>query len=841
MSDGGVRDWDPYGGASPPPLMITDPDRWQAVRRLLGDARQLAPAARAAWLGRAVDDPELRAEVAALLAADDDTGGFLVTPAADRAADLFADTDDAYLGRRVGPWRIEERIGEGGMGVVFRAARADADFEQEAALKLVGRGLAPRALLDRFRRERRILARLEHPGIARLLDGGLSEDGQPYFAMELVRGVPLTAYADERDLDVRQRVRLLRDVAEAVAVAHQNLVVHRDLKPSNVLVVEDADGRPSVKLLDFGIAKLLSEDEEDGTLTATAALMTPAYAAPEQVTGAAVTTATDVYALGVLLYELLAGRRPHDLGPGAAPTAVVRAVCETEPPAPSAVAPPARARALRGDLDTIVGTALAKEPSRRYVSASALAEDLGRHLDRVPVAARRPTVGYRVRSFVRRHPVGVGLAALAVVSLVLGLAGTAWQAHAAAVERDHARTEAERAEQTADFLRDLFAASDPLNPETEGDTLRARTLLLRGAARLPSELADQPEVRASLQREIAVSLRNLGLYAASDSLLREAIALQRETGDRAELAASLYERSLTLDRLGDYDGTTQTAAEALALRRAALAPDDPDLGRAMDWMATVHEWNGLPDSALALEREAIALLERAVPPGDDRLLQARHNLGWMLVHQGKPSEAVPVLERTVADARASNPDHPEIPATLTEWAIALRQLDRLDEAEALYDEALAAQRARFGPDHATVGVTLSNRARVSLERGDLDAAESAYRQALSIFRARFGPEAYNNGVVLTHLASIARRRGRLADAERLVRQALAIHNAAFPDGSEFTASTQIELGRVLQARGRTEAATPHVRAALSIREAQYGPDHSTTTEARDLLAALVDG
>ena len=434
------------------------PDRWQTVRALFDEGRGLDVEARAAWLEGL--EADLRAAVAPLLEADDQieaeadapTGGFLVVPAADRAPELFDGAEDAHVGRRVGPWRLEERIGEGGMGVVYRAARADADFRQEAALKVVGRGLAPRALLERFRQERRILAGLEHPGIARLLDGGLSEDGQPYFAMELVRGEPLTEYADRAGLGVEARVRLLAEVCDAVAYAHRNLVVHRDLKPSNVLVAASDTGHgahgaghgergapppasppaPRVKLLDFGIATVLEPDGGADLRTRTGALLTPAYAAPEQVRGGRVTTATDVYALGVLLFELLTGHRPSALEAGAAPTAVERAVCETPAPRPSGVAPAARRRALRGDLDTITLKALEKDPARRYASAEALATDLRRHLAGLPVEARRPTVGYRVASFVRRHPVAVGLASLAVLALVLGLAGTTWQARVAA-------------------------------------------------------------------------------------------------------------------------------------------------------------------------------------------------------------------------------------------------------------------------------------------------------------------------------------------------------------------------------------------------------------------------
>ena len=818
---------------------MTDPTRWAEARRLLDVGREVPAADRAAWLAEACPDSGLRAEVAGLLEAEDRaaSSGFLNGSAADWSAPFLADEPDAHEGRAVGPWRLVERLGEGGMGVVYRAERADGLYEQTVALKLVARGVAPEALRRRLRHERRILARLAHPHIARLIDGGVTDDGQPYLAMELAEGAPLTQYARDQGLDVRARLGLFVGVCEAVAHAHRHLVVHRDLKPSNVVVVEDDAGRPRVRLLDFGIATLL-DGEADGTMTQTGRLLTPAYAAPEQVRGGGLTTATDVYALGVVLYELLADRRPYELGPELSPTGVERVVCETEPPAPSAVAPAGRRRALRGDLDTIVGKAMRKAPADRYASADALADDLRRHLDGLPIAARPATVGYRVRSFVRRHPVGVGATALVALALLLGLAGTTWQARVAAAERDRAQSEADRANQTADFLRGLFAASDPYNPDAEGDTLRARTLLLRGAARLETELAGQPAVRAALLHEIGVSLRGLGQLAAADSLLAAAEALQlAHLGPASpDLGTTLYERSVTLDGLGDYDGVTATARRALAVRRAALAPGHPDLGQAMDWLATVHEWNGEPDSALALERGALALLEGAVPPGDDRLIQARHNLGWMLQRRGDYAAADAALARAVADTRAHAPDHPELASTLSLWGLALRHLGRLEEAEALYREALDRQRARLGPDHAEVATTLNNLARLPLERGDLDEAERLYGEALAIFRHRLGPDAFNNGVVLAHLAGIARRRGRLDDAERLAREALALHERAFPDGSTYTASALVELARVLSARGRLDEAERRASAALALREAQFGPDHEGTAEARALLA-----
>ncbi len=354
------------------------------------------------------------------------------------AALLEATSDVEPSRRRVGPYRLLRELGRGGMGVVYLAERVEGGFEQRVVIKLIKRGMDSDAILRRFLRERQILAGLEHVNVARLFDGGVTDDGQPYFAMEYVDGKPLTAYCDERGLAVEQRLRLFEDACRAVQHAHGKLVVHRDLKPSNMLVTSEGQ----LKLLDFGIAKLLVEEDDATALTqAGTRLLTPDYAAPEQVRGEPVTTATDVYALGVVLYELLTGRLPYD-GDRRGRTDVARAVCEVEPRPPSlAVASqPRLAKRLRGDLDTIVLKALSKEPSRRYASAEALAEDVRRHLAGHPVQARRDTMAYVAAKFVRRHKVGVAAAAVVTLSLLLGLVGTTWQAAVAARERDRART-----------------------------------------------------------------------------------------------------------------------------------------------------------------------------------------------------------------------------------------------------------------------------------------------------------------------------------------------------------------------------------------------------------------
>lgn len=502
-------------------------EMWNRLESLFFQALELPPAARAAFLDQACDgDTEVRREIDAVLAAHD-------TPNVDQLLTPRPPSElptRALTGVRVGAYELDALIGRGGMGEVYRAHRADAQYEQEVAIKLMRPGLDTDELLRRFRTERQILARLQHPNIATLLDGGVTERGQPYLVMQYVDGVPITRYANERALDLAARLRLFATVCDAVQFAHTNLIVHRDLKPSNILVTASGD----VRLLDFGIAKLLDEHARDST-TGELLLLTPEHAAPEQFLGDAITTATDVYALGVLLYELLTGFRPFQFVPA---IELHRAVCERAPTPPSAAAaadraPAERARgngtanrpavdrkALVGDLDCIVLEALRKEPQRRYPSAAALADDVRRYLSGFPVDARPDTFGYIAGRFLRRHRVGVAtsaalaaaLVALAVVSLRFALT-TREQARMIARERDVAV-------RVSAFLEDLFKAPDPFAiVAVRRDTMRIRDFLAEGTDKVRSRLGGQPIVQAQLLTVLGRAHMNLGLLESAEPLL----------------------------------------------------------------------------------------------------------------------------------------------------------------------------------------------------------------------------------------------------------------------------------------------------------------------------------
>ncbi|MEZ0335911.1 MAG: protein kinase, partial [Gemmatimonadales bacterium] len=598
--------------------------RWDEADRLFDQALELPPAERERWLDRTCDDPALRRQVLDLLRADAAAERFLELDGWRLAAPLLEPAAESGHGLTIGPYRVLRELGRGGMGVVCLGERADGQFEQRVALKLIKRGMDSDEIHRRFLAERQILARLGHPHIARLLDGGVSAEGQPWFAIEYVEGKAITEHCSEHDLGVEERLQLFLKACEAVRYAHQHLVVHRDLKPSNILVTPDGQ----VKLLDFGIAKLLSQEPgaETGLTETGVRVMTPEYAAPEQVRGEPVTTATDVYALGTVLYELLTGQRAHRWE-SRTPGEMERIVCQIVPEAPSSVVDGGRGKRLRGDLDTITLRALSKEPDRRYPTVEQLAADVRRHLAGQPVAARPDTWRYRATKFVARHRLGVAAAVAIVLSLLAGLGGTIWQARVAAERARVASAEAAKQRAVRDFLVQLFEASDP--SQALGKELTASELLIRGRRNLDTALAGQPEVRAELLTVLGQVHRSLGQLSQADTLLGQAVALTRSLpGDvDRDLSARLTEWSDILVDLGKYDRADTLAREARDLLQGR-GGDDPALAQALRAVGNVVAAKGNPQQAESLAREALAIDLRHFGEGSREVAEGINSVGY---------------------------------------------------------------------------------------------------------------------------------------------------------------------------------------------------------------------
>ena len=687
-----------------------DPARWPAVKRLFERALALAPEARPGFLDAAcrtadgAPDPELRATVARLLDADADapteqTGAFLAAKTVSLGSLLEGlgvdQVAEAEPGTRVGPYRVVRLLGRGGMGEVYLAERADGLFERTVALKRVRADLAP-SVAARFSTERQILADLGHRGIARLFDAGADADGRPWLALEHVDGVPITEAAGA--LSVAARLALMADVAEAVHHAHRRLVVHRDLKPSNVLVTEADDGR-QVKLLDFGIAQILdAEADEAPDGPPERRPMTRAYAAPEQLRGGDVTTATDVHGLGLLLYEVLTGARPFPDG---------RSADAPEPPprladAPSGAAGPADAEPAdlgpwRRDLDAICGRALAAEPEARYASAEALAADLRRVLAHRPVAARAPSAAYRSGRFVRRHRLGVAATVAALVALV---GSGAFYTVRLAAERDRAEQAAAEADRTADFLESLFADADPTGA-APGDRT-ARELLLTGDARVRDELADEPGVLAGLLATIGRVHRTMGRFEAADSALVDALALyERTANDPIGHRDALLQLANLRFRTESYGEAARFARAALRLDSLHARGDASERLGILNTMGLIHQETGDNERARELLTEVVAgrRLERGEEAGVD-LASNLSNLGVVLLELGRPEEALPLFDESVALVeRHRGSEHPYLAFALHARAGVHEDLADLGRAEDDERRALAIGEATLGPDH----------------------------------------------------------------------------------------------------------------------------------------------
>jgi serine/threonine protein kinase len=832
--------------------------RRQEIEALFEAALDRPRDARTQWLaGACAGDAELLAEVAALLAAHERTAGLLEAPLP------AGPVVPSELGRneRIGPYRIVRTLGRGGMGLVFLAERADGQYRQQVAIKVILGGADALELQQRFQRERQILAALTHPNIARLLDGGLTEGGRPYLVMEYVEGEPIDAYCDRRHLGIDQRLRLFTAVARAVHHAHRSLVVHRDLKPSNILVTPD--GQP--KLLDFGIAKLLDPASLGVTAPQTRSelrLMTPEYASPEQIRGQPVTTAADVYALGVILYELLAGRRPFRFD-GLAPGEAERIVLEADPPRPStafqavraatdpAIAQAARARAdgpdrlakrLRGDLDRIALMALRKEPDRRYASAEQMAEDVFRHLDGEPVLAHTDSRLYRMGKFVSRHRGETVAAALALLALVAGAVIAASQATLARRERDRAEAALVRAEDALDrseavtsFLIGLFEANSP--DEARGDTITAGELLRRGQQRVTA-LAGQPIAQAAMLGAVGRVHESLGRYDDALDLYHRASALLRgEYGEEhADVATLLKDIGSVRRRLGAYVEADSLYRRALAIEERLLGDGNPTVAATLFALARVSTDRGELETGEAFYRRSLGI-RRAVlgemhpltPTTMIAVAAVRRRLGDYDAAESLLREALDLRRRIFAG------DHPDIAESMLRLAsLLMENRGRLDEAETLFRDALAMQRRVLGDRHAGLVPAMHNLGSLLDQRGDHAAAEPFYRESLALRTAVLGPDHPLTGESQGHLAQHLFRTDRLDAAEAMFRASAATFARAVGPDHPTVAGSLFGVAEVRLQRGDLAGAERIMRDVLSIRERAFGPDQTLvgTTLAR---------
>jgi len=827
--------FDSPGGGSYPAFVIAaplTPERWRRIRATFDAAAELGPDERARYLDLTCGaDADLRAQVEVLLGAAAQAGGFLEQGAA--AAWAAADESPTVPPRqRIGPYRLIRTVGEGGMGTVYLAERADGDFHQRVAIKVVRRGFDSDLVVRRFVHERQILASLEHPLIARFYDGGTTEDGQPFFVMEYIEGRTLLDYCADRGLDTRARLVLFLSVCAAVQYAHQRLVVHRDLKPGNVLVT--AEGVP--KLLDFGVAKVLEPRTGQTTELTMLGLrpLTPEYASPEQVRGQAVTTASDIYSLGVILYELLTGQRPYELRSRSAGE-IERAVCEQAPARPSTRVPALR-RTLAGDLDDVVLQALRKEPERRYVTVEQLAADLRKYLAGRPVSARADTIGYRARKFVTRHRAAVAASAI-VMALLLGL--IAYYTARLARERDLARHESLKARQMAAFLGGLFELTDL--DRTKGVRLQVSDILDRGAKRIEAQLADSPNESASIMGMIGHVYAQMDLKAAARPLLERAYDTRRRLlGDADPLtAASERELGEVLAEVGEDDAAVRHLRHALAVEVRALGPADVEVARTLAALGDLHRGSGDYGRAAIEFRHAAAIAQRQRPTADADLARALNGEGQSLLSLGRPAEATPRFRRALAIRTGLlGEESPSTTATRLNLSAALRDTGELEAAIAAGERALAAAARSPGSQSDLYGYCLGELADSRGRQGEITLARDLYSRGIAVFTRLYGDEAPPTLFYRRRLAVLIAEHGEapaaLTEIERLVESARRRLGPEHPRLGQLL----MDRGHALELLGRHAAAVESMRDGLAILRRALPADSPRVLAAQHDLDAL---
>jgi serine/threonine-protein kinase len=826
------------------------PERWQQIKAVLDGALEREGPERAVFLEESCrGNDELRREVESFAASETEIGDFIETPV---FRIRLQEVEPLAVGQRIGAYRIVREIGRGGMGAVYLAERAD-EFEQRVAIKLVRRGMDTDEIVRRFRSERQILAHLDHPNIGKLFDGGTTEDGRPYFVMEYVEGRPIDEYCDDRKLPVRARLELFRQVCAAVHFAHQNLIVHRDLKPGNILVT--AGGVP--KLLDFGIAKLLDPNQDLYALTRVDLRpMTPEYASPEQVRGETITTASDVYALGVLLYVLLTGHRPYRAAPRD-PQGLARAICETDPLRPSSivgrveevqrsdgsvdtVTPESISRVregderllrrrLAGDLDTIVLKAMQKEPGRRYASVDQLSSDLGRHLRGLPVVARKDTLGYRTRKFVGRHKAGVALAA-AVLLLIVGFSISVtvlWQ---------RAVHERQRAQAVSGFLEDLFFSTNP--SQSHGEEITVRQMLDLGVDKIGNSLGEEPALRADLMETMGRAYRSLGLYERAGQLLEGALRLDRRGRDDLVFAQDLQNLAGLLHDKGKDIEAERLVLEALTIQRRRGATRSLDYAKGLTNLGEILEDKEDFKTAEALFKKSLAIKLQLPRVGDEDIATSFNSLGKLYSTQQNYAAAEQYYREALERRRkvAGGLPDPKVSTSLNNLATVQQDKGDLAGAEASYRGVLEMRLKLLHGPNPILAPTLNNLGQVLTAEGKAAEAETFLREALAIADGTSGYDPWKRATFQRNLAVALLNENKAAEAEARVRDALVIFRAK--PASWKIADAESVLGACLTAQGRFKEAEPLLLESYPLLQKDRGEGAKHAAEAKQRINDL---
>ena len=817
---------------------------WERLQALFSRALDLPESERPAFVAsESAGDTRLFNELMDLLAADaGDATGKLLTNALGAAIEATGrDRRNALVGRILGNYRLTSVLGHGGTGTVYLAERADRQYSAHVAIKVVDSATLQGDLGMRFRAERQILASLNHPNIARLIDAGETQEGQPYLAMEYVHGEPLDRFCDNRQLDLQARLALFLEICTAVQYAHQNLVVHRDLKPANILVT--AEGAP--KLLDFGIAKLLDTGDAAAVLALTRMndrLLTPEYASPEQILGRPVTTASDVYTLGVLLYELLTGLRPYTVPASASQLELERSICVTDPLRPSSavsrliergpsvdesdllaiaaarrLTPDKLSRRLVGDIDAIVMRALRKEPERRYVSVEQFAADVRRYLSREPVLARQGNWVYYSQRFVRRHSFGVAAGAAFLLFIMAFAVSMSIQTRRIAAERDRAEQESLRAETVSEFMLNVFAAADPFTKQGQPE-ITARELLERAGRSVRADLRQHPEVRARLLESIGRAYRRRGDTVRSLGYLEDAVRIRKQVPGRdfAALITAMAELAVVRRQVGDVEGSEKILSEGVALanaeglqQTAAYAWLLTNRGRLELDASRLDSAQRYFEQSLALNREVAGVRSKEVA---DVLVELARVFQWkddLNAAERAVQEAVSIFEEAV------EPMYPDRVLAEARLGEVLFLEGRINDAAPIVQKSLEKQTQLFGPNSRQVADALDSLSLIRRAQGSLTDAERLSRDALHSARVALGDDDTTTAYFRTSLAAVLTRLSKYDEAESELRRTLETYARTLPPDHQYVASAEHLLGEVLLQTNRLADAEAVLTAAMN--------------------------
>jgi serine/threonine protein kinase/tetratricopeptide (TPR) repeat protein len=741
--------------------------------------------------------------------------------------------------RMIGPYHLLEKVGEGGMGEVW-VAEQQKPIRRRVALKLIKTGMDTRQVIARFETERQALAMMDHPAIAKVFDAGETDDGRPYFVMEYVQGIPITAHCDRNRLTTQERLDIFRHICDGVQHAHQKAIIHRDLKPSNILVAIQ-DGVAMPKIIDFGVAKATARSLTERTMYTELGMMvgTPEYMSPEQaeMSGQNVDTRTDVYSLGAILYELLVGALPFDPKElrRAGYDEIRRKIREEDPPRPSTrlsamgdastthaanrrTERPALIRQIRGDLDWITMKALEKDRTRRYGSPSDLAADIERYLHYQPIVARPPSTVYKAKKFVRRHRVGVGLASAIALILVAFSVVTALQARRIARERDRANQEAEASRQVSDFLTGLFKISNP--GEALGNKITAREILDKGADSITGELQAQPVVQGKLMHTMGTVYKSLGLYDPAQALLEKALDTRTKAlgPDHPDVASTLSELGTIAWRKGDFAKAKALMEKALSIREKRFGPDSEIVAFSLHNLGNLYWSQGNYDEARRFLERALAIREKVLGPEHADVATALNSLGAIAFREGDYEKAQAMWERTLAiREKLLSPDHPSLAQTLNNLAVVRTYSGDPKGAVPLLERVVRIQEKVLGPKHPDLASGLSNLGDAISSGGDPAGAKPYYARAVAI-QEEAGPGNPELARFLDNLAFITLKENDVEGARQLYERSLALRQKALgPKSPDITdslsglAACAFKSGRVQEAGGFYERALALVR------------------------------